>query len=123
MALVGCAKPEGEGGNASISGKVNLEFYNATFTIIGYDGPAQDYEVFIVYGDDFSFSDKITTDYEGEYEFKFLRPGEYTVYVYSKDDSFEAINGQAPDDKVLIQNVTLSKGEELMLEDFLVLDN
>ncbi len=121
--LASCSKPEGEGGNSSISGKVNLEFWNNTFTIMNYEELAQVYEVFIVYGDNFSYNDRITTDYQGEYEFKYLRPGDYTVYVYSKVNSFEATNGLAPSDEALIQNVTLSKDEELILEEFTVLDN
>jgi len=121
--LVGCTKPEGEGGNASVSGKVNLEFWNATFTIMGYESAAADYDVYIVYGEDLSFSDKTTTDFEGDYEFNYLRPGDYSVYVYSKVNSVEALNGLAPDDEALIQKVTLSKKQDLVLSDFTVLDN
>ncbi len=123
LVLSSCAKPEGEGGNSSISGKVNLEFWNSTFTNMNYEQEAQDYEVFIVYGDDLSYSDRVTTDYEGDYKFEFLRPGDYTVYVYSKVNSFEAINDQVPDEEALIQTVTISKNEDLILEDFTVLDN
>ena len=123
LTLIGCEKSEGEGGNSSISGKVNLEFWNNTFTVMQYEAAAAEYDVYIVYGDDFSFSDKTTTDFEGDYEFKYLRPGDYSVYVYSKVNSSDAINGQAPDDEALIQNITLDKKEDSVLPDFTVLDN
>lgn len=123
MFLASCTKSEGEGGNSSISGKVNLTFYNATFTSPQYETPAADYDVYIIYGEDTSFSDKTTTDFEGDYEFKYLRPGDYTVYVYSKVDTFDAVNGIAPDEEALIQEVTLTKNEEMVLETFEAKDN
>jgi hypothetical protein len=42
-------------------------------------------DVFIIYGDDISYSDKKECSYDGRFEFKYLRPGSYTLYVYSKD--------------------------------------
>ncbi|MFK7757029.1 MAG: hypothetical protein AB8B53_08880 [Flavobacteriales bacterium] len=121
--LVGCAKEEGEGGNSSISGKVNLEQYNSTFTILNYTTAAADYDVFIVYGDDVGFSDNTETDYKGEFTFPFLREGDYTIYVYSKVNSSEAINGQAPSEEAIIQTISISKKEDATLPDFTVLNN
>ena len=121
--LTGCAKDEGEGGNSSISGKVNLVQYNSTFTVIDYESEAADYDVFIVYGEEVGFSDKTETDYQGEYSFSFLREGDYTIYVYSKVNSSEAINGDAPDEEAIIQNVSLGKKEDVVLSDFTVLNN
>jgi hypothetical protein len=43
--------------------------------------------VFIIYGDDVSYSDKISAGPDGRFEFKYLREGNYTVYVYSKDST------------------------------------
>ncbi len=121
--LVSCTKGEGEGGNSSISGKVNLQQWNSTFTVMSYETTANDHDVYIVYGDDLSFSDKTSTDHEGDFEFKYLREGEYTVYVYSKVNSAEAVNGEAPDEKALVQAISLGKKEEKEVEVFTVLKN
>ncbi len=121
--LFSCAKSEGEGGNSSIYGNVKLIMHNSTFTVELYEDVAADYDVYIVYGDDLGFSDKVTTDYKGNYEFPYLRKGDYTVYVYSKIDTPEAINGEAPDEEALVKTVTLDKKEDLEMDDFIVLDN
>ncbi len=123
LLLSSCQKSEGEGGNSSITGKVMLEQWNSTFTVQSYTTEAQDYDVFIVYGDEVGYSDKTETDYQGEYKFDFLREGDYTLYVYSKVTSAEAVNGEAPEDEAIIQQITLGKDEELEAETFTVLDN
>lgn len=87
LALISCSKEAGEGGNSTIYGKVTAWDYNAEFTNLKGIYPAADEEVFIIYGDDFSYSERIRTNYEGIYEFKYLRPGDYTIYVYSKDST------------------------------------
>ena len=121
--LVGCAKDEGEGAHPSISGKVILQQYNSTFTVLSYEAEAADYDVFIVYGDEIGFSDKTETDYKGEFTFPYLREGDYTVYVYSKVNSSEAINGQAPEEEALVQNISIDKKEDVVTADFTVLNN
>jgi hypothetical protein len=82
-----CEKEPGEGGNSSITGYVHVTDYNATFIFIQgeYDGANED--VYIIYGDDVSYSDKISAGPDGRFEFKYLRKGDYTVYVYSKDST------------------------------------
>jgi hypothetical protein len=87
LSLISCSKEAGDGGNSTIYGKVTAWDYNAEFTNLKGIYPAADEEVFIIYGDDFSYSERIRTNYEGIYEFKYLRPGDYTIYVYSKDST------------------------------------
>ena len=123
LVLIGCDKSEGEGGNSSISGKVNIVQYNSTFTLEDYSSEAADYDVFIVYGDEVGYSDKTETDYQGEYSFNFLREGDYIIYAYSKVNSTEAINGDAPDEEALTQEISLGKKEDLRAEDITVLNN
>jgi hypothetical protein len=83
----GCTKEAGEGGRASIRGivekEIRLVLSNPNTFQTRY--PAPDQEVFIVYGDALSPSDRIHTNYDGEFEFTFLREGKYTIYVYSND--------------------------------------
>ena len=82
-----CSKDAGEGGNSSIFGKVHVKDYNATFTVLTGEYDAQDEDVFIIYGDDITYSDHVSTNYDGVYQFKYLRPGKYTLFVYSKDSA------------------------------------
>ena len=92
--LWGCKKEPGVGGNASISGKVIVRKYNATFTSFLGEYPAQDHYVYIVYGEHSGYDSRIKTDYEGNYQFRFLYPGKYTVYTYSLDSTGQSLSGQ-----------------------------
>lgn len=82
-----CKKTAGEGGNSTITGYVLVEEWNSTFTIhdSANDHPGADEDVYIVYGNDITYGNKVKTSPAGIFEFKYLRPGSYTVYVYSKD--------------------------------------
>ena len=83
--FTGCKKEAGEGGTSSISGKVYARDYNATFTVLQGEYYAPDMYVYIIYGDEKDYGNKIRTSYDGTYEFKYLRPGNYKVYCFSKD--------------------------------------
>lgn len=86
LLLGACKKEEGEGGMSSIRGRVDI-IYRAVLTnpTPADTSGAFDQEVYINYGDVIGPSDRIRTNYKGEFEFPNLRPGKYTVYVYSKD--------------------------------------
>jgi hypothetical protein len=107
ISLQSCKKEAGSGGSSSIYGKVKVKDYNDTFTTLLEEYYAQDVDVFIVYGDDKSYSDHNRTGYDGTYEFKYLRPGDYKIYVYSKDSSLQT-NAMIP----IIKEVTISKNKE-----------
>lgn len=85
LLISSCKKEAGEGGNSSIRGKVWVVNYNATFTSINSEYIGADEYVYIIYGSDVSYGDRTKTNPEGEFEFKYLREGNYTIYVYSKD--------------------------------------
>jgi hypothetical protein len=87
FAVSSCKKPAGEGGNSSIKGNIWVEEWDATFTVhlSANDRVGMNEDVYIIYGDDVSYGDKISCSYDGTFEFKYLRKGTYTVYVYSKD--------------------------------------
>lgn len=51
-----------------------------------------------------SYSDHTKTSYDGTYEFKYLRPVDYHVFVYSKDSTLQT-NALIP----VIKDVTISK--------------
>jgi hypothetical protein len=41
--------------------------------------------VYLIYGDQVGYGEKTRTNYEGQFEFNYLRAGNYTVYLYSHD--------------------------------------
>lgn len=91
--LFSCKKTAGEGGNATIKGKLWVEDWNNAFTIKNGEYAGYDEDVYILYGDAVSYSEKTKANYNGEFEFKYLRKGKYTVYVYSKDETLQSKSG------------------------------
>lgn len=85
--LFGCKKEEGEGGLGTIKGKVEKEYrlIPANPNSFQFTTSAKDEEVYIVYGDNVGPDDRVWTNYNGEFAFYNLRPGDYTIYVYSRD--------------------------------------
>jgi len=87
LVFLSCEKGPGEGGRTSIIGKVFAEEWDDISYTQHYDSLdhwAADEDVFIIYGDDASYGDRIRTGPDGVFEFKYLREGDYTVYVYSE---------------------------------------
>jgi hypothetical protein len=104
-----CKKEEGEGGKASIYGLVweknHYITLNQQYQVREHAATFED--VYIVYGDNVGYGDRIETNFEGKYEFKYLRPGKYKIYVYSKD----SLNSEASK-YALIKEVEISKKKE-----------
>lgn len=80
-----CEKPAGEGGSSTIRGTVHAKNYNSNFSVLLGQYPAADVDVYIIYGEDASYGDRIRSGPDGVFEFKYLRKGKYKVYVYSVD--------------------------------------
>jgi hypothetical protein len=80
-----CRKGPGEGGNATITGKVYEYNYNSDFTAINAAYFKGEQDVYIVYGDDNVYSDRFRTHHDGTFEFSYLLPGDYTIYTYSEN--------------------------------------
>jgi hypothetical protein len=91
--LVSCTKEEGKGGDASISGRIFARKYNSTFTQFISSYFVADEYVYIIYGDDLSYGERVKTGYDGVFEFKYLYPGDYRIYVYSKDSLRQSPTG------------------------------
>ncbi len=105
-----CEKSEGRGGTGSISGIVMEHFYNDDFSDHLYQSPAVDEEVFMLYGENGEVGNSTETAMNGEFRFKYLYPGTYTVY-FQTDDSTSAIG----DETEKVVQVELAKGEDLDL--------
>jgi hypothetical protein len=79
----GCQKVEGQGGSSSIVGKITVNNYNVGGSILEGVYPASDEKIYICYGEGNTIpSDDVNTSYDGTFEFKYLQPGKYTLYVY-----------------------------------------
>ncbi|MCX6274419.1 MAG: hypothetical protein NTV09_04345, partial [Bacteroidetes bacterium] len=81
-----CKKDEGEGGTSTISGKVILEKWDNSFSLLVNSYPARNQDVYILYGDDnTTYDNDYKTSYDGSYEFNYLQKGTYKLYVYTED--------------------------------------
>ncbi|MBK5286156.1 MAG: hypothetical protein JJE25_12210 [Bacteroidia bacterium] len=81
-----CKKGPGEGGQTTIAGKVWAEEWDDNTYTQHYDTLdrwAMDEDVYVIYGDDATYGDRMKTGPDGVFEFKYLREGDYTIYVYS----------------------------------------
>lgn len=116
-----CRKEPGIGGEAKTYGKVYYKHYNSTFTTLINEGYLSDTYVYIVYGDNINYGQRIKTNYKGEFEFKYLYKGKYTIYTYGLD-SLALVSGQLPiSEKAVIQTLNITKKrEQINLDDFIV---
>jgi len=113
-----CKKEEGLGGTSTITGKVIERQYNANFTVLTKQFYAPDEEVFIVYGDDPVYGDKVTTNFDGTYRFEYLREGNYTIFAYSED----SINYPSPQMIPVIKHIKITKkNQTVTAEDIIIL--
>lgn len=118
LLAVSCEKSEGFGGTSTIKGVIMTEEWNAEFTKKkAPDHPAQQEDVYIVFGEDDYFGDKVETDYDGTYEFNYLQEGTYVVYVYSKDPAvnYDYSNQMA----IVTDTITISGKDKTVLADTL----
>lgn len=114
-----CSKEEGEGGNSVITGKVMAKVYNNTFTHLLDSFYQPDADVYIIYGDDETYSDRFSTNWDGSFRFEYLRKGDYKVFVYSVDTTGNSNPVTAPvmiDVNVPGNNETVVTADLIMLE-------
>jgi hypothetical protein len=107
-----CKKVPGDGGLATITGKVYAKDFDINGFLTG-EGYIADEKVFISYGDNTTVDNDVNTSYNGEYKFEFLQKGKYTVFVYTNCDTCSL--GTRAIMKVVEIN---SRKEVVVLEDF-----
>ena len=81
-----CSKEEGYGGLATIRGKVFGKNFNSSGALVA-QGYVSDFKVYISKHNDPNYFDKVDSSYDGSYQFKFLYPGTYDVWVYGDCDT------------------------------------
>lgn len=106
--LTSCVKEAGEGGSATIIGKVFAYDYDAEMINYRTQYYAPDEDVYIIYGDDSIYADRTRTNHDGYYRFKYLRPGKYTIFVYSKN-----LETKLPPEIPVYKNVTILSNDEV----------
>ncbi len=113
--LSGCSKYEGKGGCSTIKGKIFLRDLDSQGNLKEeyYVGR---WPVYIVYGDDDFYGDKVETHYDGTFVFEYLYAGTYKIYTYSK---CKPCPGNV---EPIIVEVDLKNDEVKTLEDIIVLD-
>lgn len=112
LVMAACTKGPGTGGRASIKGKVYARNYSNSFVLndSGYIGGQK---VYLKYGDLEGVGDDVDTDNEGVYLFPYLRPGDYTVYVFTENLANNTL------DSAVVKKVTIKgRKEELVVPQF-----
>lgn len=108
--LNSCRKGPGPGGKGTIHGRIYEYNYNKEFTSLQGQYFKGDHEVFLQYDGENTYAEKISSHYDGTFEFEYLLPGNYTVYTYSKDSTLST-----PGNIVIVREVEIEKKESLDL--------
>jgi len=114
FSLNSCTKAEGEGGTANIRGRIYAKYYNKSVTTLYEEKYAPKENVYIIYGDAVTYGNDQDSNYDGYYEFKYLRPGKYKIYAYSRDTtgaSVGLVNQYAPP-IAIVQEIEITKSGE-----------
>lgn len=120
LSIIGCAKEPYLGGNAAIVGKLKLENYNADFSVLKQSYYLNNESVYLIFGDNAAYGDRVRTNFDGSYEFRNLNMGQYTLYAYSKDSTFLSPSGYSP----VMKTIEITQQQELVqVEDLVILDN
>lgn len=116
VCLTSCAKDAGEGGTSSIQGKIFGYDVN-TAEIVTDSAYVQDARVYITYGDGTTVDNDVRTSYTGDYIFRGLRKGIYTIFVYSQ------CNGCPFNQEVVKQTVEITENkQEVIVPDLKIFD-
>ena len=105
-----CQKEAGIGGTGAIQGTIIEKFFNDDYTMLLYERPAVDEEVFILFGENKVLGDRIFTSNTGDFRFEFLYPGKYEIYYQSEDSA-----SRFDSDWEVSHMVEIGRGEEVKL--------
>ncbi len=109
-----CTKGPGEGGTSTIKGKVVIENYNGAGVLqASYYAPEE--RVYLIFGDADFYGMDTRTNYDGTYEFPYLKKGSYTVFAYSDCDT--CASGTAPS----LQHVEITDNHATVAVDDIIL--
>lgn len=115
--FVSCKKEPGEGGFASIQGKLYVRNYDASFTIVTSEYYLPGENVYIIYGNGTEIGSSVKTSYDGSFKFNYLRKGKYKIFAIGKDSSQP--NLSIPKE-ALIEITITEKKQKIVLEDLVI---
>lgn len=118
LSFFSCKKQPGEGGFASIEGKVFLKNYDASYTILNEEHYAPGETVYIIYGDGTEIGNTVKTSYDGSFKFNYLRKGKYKVYVLGEDPTKPYLS--VPKEELVEVTITKKK-EKVVLDDLVII--
>ena len=126
VGFTSCEKDAGEGGTSVIQGQVYKihTFQNSSTGAMDtlYYQLDSGKDVFIIYSDNETevYDDKFETDYNGKYNFEYLRKGDYTLYTYADSIDVNNVNYDYPIFKHIKIN---SNNSDNSVEDFVIEKN
>ena len=124
--FIACEKDAGEGGTSVIEGQVYKihTFQNSSTGAMDtlYYQLDSGKDIFIIYSDNETevYDDKFETDYNGRYNFEYLRKGDYTLYTYADSIDVNNVNYDYPIFKHIKIN---SNNSDNSVEDFVIEKN
>lgn len=113
-----CKKQPGEGGFASIEGKVFVKDYDDSYTLLTAEHYLPGETVYIIYGDGTEIGNTVKTSYDGSFKFNYLRKGKYKVYVLGEDPTKPFLS--VPKEELVEVTITKKK-EKVVLDDFVII--
>ena len=87
-------------------------------------GYAPKIDVYIIYGDNVTYGDDQKTNYDGSYEFRYLRKGGYKIYAYTRVSAgtYQGAPNQLAPDIAVVQSVSIgSSGETVTVPDIKII--
>ncbi|MBA3680790.1 MAG: hypothetical protein H0W73_06440 [Bacteroidetes bacterium] len=117
--ICSCKKTAGEGGFASIEGKLYVKNYDATFTVLTSEYYLPGETVYIIYGDGQEIGNTVKTSYDGSFKFNYLQKGKYKVYAIGKDETKPSLS--IPKESLMEVTIT-EKKQKKVLEDIVIID-
>ncbi len=116
--FISCKKEPGEGGFASIEGKVYVKDYDASYTLLNSEYYLPGETVYIIYGDAKEVGNTVKTSYDGSFKFNYLRKGKYKVYVIGEDPTKPYLS--IPKEE--LREITITKKKEkVVLNDLVII--
>lgn len=102
-------------GNSVLSGVLMEQEYVGSFPV---NAPfvSQENEVYITYGNDDVYFDRMDTGFDGKFEFHDLIQGTYTIYAYSKCGTCVNVDDTVSYQVEITSNNSLIEGDTLTIE-------
>lgn len=119
LVMCACKKQPGEGGFATIKGRLFVKNYDPTYTVLlsQYYLPGE--SVYIIYGDNNEVGDNVRTTNDGTFTFNYLRKGKYKIYAIGEDSTKPSLSIPK---ETLVEIEIKEKREAVNVGDLVIID-